>query len=109
MTNKTISNDDAVRVKSALKGLTDYQEIIELASEQLELGNHLRVSILLDEYRSMAEYFLDEIEAAILFSEFHDPENQPLDKSVAVAKCARIGVGSKPSHSSIPTDDQAEG
>lgn len=108
MTDKTITNDDAVRVKSALKGLTDYQEIIELASEQLELGNHLRVSILLDEYRSMAEYFLDEIKAAILFSEFRSPETLCRDKSVAVAKCARIGVAHKPVHSSIPTDDQAD-
>ena len=108
MTNSTVANDGVSRIKDALKGLIEYQEIIELASEQLEAKKYLRVSILLDEYRSMAEYFLDEIEAAIKFSESHNLENLSLGTSDAIAKCAHPESAYKPAHNPTPTDGQAD-
>jgi hypothetical protein len=107
MTDKAITQNGIDRIIESWQGLTNYQEIIDLASEQLEAKEYLRVSILLDEYRSMAEYFLDELRAGIGAIESLNPETLSPDTSDAVAKCARIGVDHKPVHSSTPTLDKA--
>ena len=103
MTDKAITQNGINRIMESWQGLTDYQEIIDLASEQLEAKEYLRVSILLDEYRSMAEYFLDEIEAAIKFSESHNLENLSLGTSVAATKRAHPTSDHKPVQPANPT------
>lgn len=108
MTDKAITQSDINRIKESWQGLTDYQEIITLATEQLEAKEYLRVAILLDEYRSMAEYFLDEIQSVVEFSKFHNPQSQCRGSVDAIAKCAHPESAHKPVHNSIPTDGQAD-